>query len=90
MDQATFTRQLAEEGFNEILTKTSPPGKFLGAHSHPFAVKALVLQGDITLGIADRLTTYHAGEVFTLPLGCEHTERCGAQGFSYLVGRKHG
>ena len=90
MDQTAFAKQLADEGFDEILTKSSPPGKYADAHSHPYAVKALVLEGDITLGVAGQLTTYRAGETFSMAAGCEHTERCGAQGFSFLVGRKYG
>lgn len=89
MDQATFTKQLADEGFDEILTRTQPAEQFVDTHAHAFGVKAMVLQGEITLGVAGKLTTYQVGDMFTLAPGCEHSERYGAQGVSFLVGRKH-
>jgi quercetin dioxygenase-like cupin family protein len=89
MDQAAFAKQLAEEGFNEILTRTQPPGQFVDTHAHAFGVKALVLSGELTLGVAGKLTTYQVGDMFTLAPGCEHSERYGEQGVSFLVGRKH-
>ena len=52
-------------------------------------MKALVLQGELTLGVAGKLTTYQVGDTFSLAPGCEHSERYGEQGVSFLVGRKH-
>ena len=89
MDPTAFAKQLAAEGFDEIITRTLPPGEFVDTHAHAFGVKALVLQGDLVLGVAGKLTTYRVGDVFTLAPGCEHTERYGEQGVSFLVGRKH-
>jgi quercetin dioxygenase-like cupin family protein len=90
MDPTQFARQLADEGFDEVLTKTLPAGQQLGAHTHPFDVKALVTDGQVTLGVGDQLTIYRVGDVFTMDRGCEHTELYGAHGVSYLVGRRHG
>ena len=90
MDQAAFAKQLADEGFDEILTKSMPAGGQLGAHTHDFEVKALVTHGEVTLGVAGKLTTYRVGEVFKMAKLCEHTERYGDDGLSYVVGRKHG
>lgn len=90
MDHAAFAKQLAEEGFDEIIDKSMPAGKQVDLHSHAFEVKALVMQGDITLGVAGELTTYYAGDVFTMPKHYEHTERYGEDGVTYRVGRRHG
>lgn len=89
MDQERFTQQLRSEGFDEVASNSMPAGKQVGAHSHAYEVKALVTQGEITLGVAGKLTTYRAGDVFSMGPGCEHTELCGADGVSYMVGRKH-
>lgn len=89
MKEQEFARKLAAEGFDDILTKSLPAAPEVAAHSHPFAVKALVLEGEITLGVAGQRTTYVAGEVFTMSPGCEHTEYCGTQGVRYLLGRRH-
>lgn len=89
MDHPQFRQQLATEGFDEILDKSLPAGQFVDAHSHPFGVKALVTSGEVALGVAGVVTTYRTGDVFTMAPGCEHTERYGAAGVSYVVGRKN-
>jgi quercetin dioxygenase-like cupin family protein len=89
MDPKQFARQLAEEGFDEVLTKTLPAKQQLAEHTHPFDVKALITDGQVTLGVGDKLTTYRVGDVFTMARGCEHTELYGADGVSFVVGRRH-
>ncbi len=90
MQQQEFASQLAVEGYDEVLTKTMPAGPEVPAHTHPFAVKALVIDGTITLGVAGQRTDYKAGDVFTMAPGCEHTEWYGEAGVTYVVGRRHG
>ena len=89
MDHEKFAQQLTDEGFDEVFTKSLPAKQQLAAHSHPFEVKALVTQGQVTLGVAGQLNTYRVGDVFTMASGCEHTELYGDNGVSYVVGRKH-
>ena len=89
MDPDKFAQQLTDQGFDEVFTISLPAKKQLAAHAHPFAVKALVTDGEVTLGIAGRLTTYRVGDVFTLARECEHSELYGDNGVSYVVGRKH-
>lgn len=89
MQQEEFARQLTAEGFDEVFTISKPAGVDVPAHTHAFAVKALVTQGDVTLGVDGKRTTYGVGDVFTMAAGCEHTELYGAGGVSYVVGRKN-
>ena len=89
MDPQQFRQQLIAEGFDEVLDRTLPPGQQLGTHTHPFAVKALVTDGEVALGVGGVLTTYRVGDVFIMAAGCEHTERYGDAGVSYVVGRKN-
>jgi hypothetical protein len=90
MNPQAFAEELRREGFDEVVDKSLPAGQYVEAHTHPFAVKALVTDGEVALGVAGVVTTYRVGDVFTMAKGCEHTERYGAQGVSYVVGRKHG
>ena len=89
MDPEKFAQQLTAEGFDEVVTLSLPAKKHLAEHSHAFGVKALVTAGEVTLGIGGQLTTYRVGDVFTLARSCEHSERYGDNGVSYVVGRKH-
>lgn len=88
MDIAGFENNLKADGFQEIETKrllqTCNP-----EHSHPFDVRALVLDGAIALGVAGESRTYAKGDVFSMPANCRHTEEVGTEGVQYLFGRRH-
>jgi len=89
MNVEKFAQQLTDEGFDEVLAKTLPAKQQLDMHTHPFAVKALVTAGQVTLGVGGELTTYHTGDVFSISRDCEHSELYGDEGVSYMLGRKH-
>lgn len=89
MDTQVFETTLKKDGFDEVVTRSLPAGQVVPPHSHPFAVRALVLEGEITLTVGEASRTYRAGEVFTMDAACEHTEQVGAAGVDYLVGRRH-
>ena len=55
MDEQAFTEALGREGYDEVFTKTALVTQVLGTHSHPFAVKALVTDGQLTLGSKRRV-----------------------------------
>ena len=88
MDAAAFEKNLHSEGYQQIETKGLPSGTHNDEHGHPFDVKALVLQGEISLTVAGNKRTYRTGEVFTMAAGCKHVEDIGAQGVRYVVGRR--
>lgn len=88
MDTDTFSRALADEGFTEVLTVTRAANGALDTHSHPFAAKALILSGEISIRTATADRTYQPGDVFQLAAHEPHTERYGPRGVSYLVGRR--
>lgn len=89
MDRQAFEADLRKDGYDEILTSTTPGAKFNAEHAHPFDVKAMVLDGAITLGWNGQTQTFRPGEVFTMERGCLHTETFGPEGVVSLVGRKH-
>lgn len=88
MDIASFETALQAEGYGNVETKQLPAAARNTEHAHPFEVRALVLEGQISLGVAGQVRTYAKGEVFTMPAGCGHTEEIGAEGVRYLVGRR--
>jgi quercetin dioxygenase-like cupin family protein len=88
MTAGTFEEELRHLGFDEIETKSVERNKRVGAHSHPFDVRARVIDGQITLICGGESRTYRAGDVFTMDAGREHAEECGPDGVTYTVGRK--
>ena len=57
-------------------------------HSHPFDVRAMVIQGALTLTRDGTTRTYKSGETFSMPKGCLHYESYGPEGAVTLFGRK--
>ena len=90
MDTHAFNQQLIAEGYDEVLTRTFPAHASLAPHTHPFGAKVLVLEGEISLGRNGAMTTYGAGDIYAVDIGCEHSEQYGPAGTTLLVGRKHG
>jgi len=88
MDRHAFEDALKREGYDEIPTNTTPGAKYNAEHSHPYDVKAMVLDGAITLGWNGQTRAFGPGEVFTMARGCPHTEAFGPEGMVTLVGRK--
>ena len=88
MDSASFEASLRSDGYREIETKRLPPDTHNSEHDHPFDVRALVLEGQISLSVHGTARTFREGDVFTLAAGCRHSEDIGADGVSYLVGRR--
>ena len=89
MNRENFMQPLADGQFNEVLEKSLAADDHNAAHSHPFDVRALVTQGDITLTIDEVRTQYREGEIFTMVAGCTHAENVGSSGVTYLVGRRY-
>jgi quercetin dioxygenase-like cupin family protein len=88
MDRRTFEAELRRDGY-EIVTSTTQGAKVNPEHSHPFDVRALVLQGALTLTRDGKAQTYRPGETFSMPRGCLHFESYGPEGAVTLLGRKH-
>ena len=89
MDTTEFTRELEQLGFDEVLTRTWAANQFVDTHTHPFEVRALMLDGELVLGCDGESRTLRVGDVFTLAAQRAHTEQYGPSGATFLVGRKH-
>ena len=88
MNTQEFHDELKANGFDAAVAIDRPVGYAMGEHQHPFDACALITAGDITLVVDGISTCYRAGEVFRLPAGTPHLEAAGAQGVSYLSGRR--
>ena len=89
MDQDQFLKSLKDSGYPEPVEVQQPPNGFLDAHTHPFAVQALVIDGYIEITILGNTKKYDVGDVFRLSFEELHTERYGPQGVRYLASRKN-
>ncbi len=89
MDTSAFETALKADGYGEIEKKTVAPNVVNSAHTHPFAVRIMVLSGEMTVTANGAARTCRAGDTFAMDPGCEHFEQYGAEGAVYLVGRKH-
>ncbi|HPM65296.1 MAG TPA: AraC family ligand binding domain-containing protein [Piscinibacter sp.] len=84
-----FAAQARARGFDEVLERRWEPGTVLDAHTHPFAVDALVVQGEMWLGVGDVTQHLRPGDPFVLDADVPHTERYGAEGATYWVARRN-
>lgn len=89
MNREHFAQSLANDQFNEVVEKSLSANEHNAAHSHQFAVRALVTQGDITLTVDGVQTRYGEGEIFAMVAGCKHAEDVGAAGVTYVAGRRY-
>jgi quercetin dioxygenase-like cupin family protein len=90
MDTSAFEAALKANGFGDCEKKTVAPNVVNPVHTHPFAVRILVLSGEMTVTANGVAHTCRTGDTFAMEPGCEHFEQYGAEGTVYLVGRKHG
>jgi quercetin dioxygenase-like cupin family protein len=84
-----FESATRAEGFDEVLVREWKPGQVLDTHSHPFAVKALVVQGEFWLTCDGQTRHVRAGERFELPRDTPHAERYGPEGATFWAARRH-
>ena len=87
MDRQTFEAELKRDGY-DVMTNTTPGAKVNPEHSHPFDIRAMVMQGALTMTCEGRADTYRSGQIFTMPRGQLHYESYGDEGAVVLLGRK--
>jgi len=84
-DFDTFSRQALAEGFDEVIERSWAPDTVLETHTHPFAVKAVVTQGQMWLTAHGQTLALQRGDGFELDREVPHDERYGPQGATYWV-----
>ncbi|HTJ04992.1 MAG TPA: cupin domain-containing protein, partial [Caldimonas sp.] len=83
MDAPTFSefeQAARREGYDEIVPRDWPAGAVLETHDHPFAVKAIVVAGEMWLTHGGKTQHLKAGDRFELDEGVPHAERYGTAG----------
>jgi quercetin dioxygenase-like cupin family protein len=88
-DFDTFAAARRSEGFDEVIERKWAPSTVLDTHTHPFSVKALVVQGEMWLSVGDDVKHLLPGDTFELGNGVPHGERYGNDGATYWVARSH-
>ena len=88
-DFDTFSRQALAEGFDEVIERSWAPNTVLATHTHPFAVKAVVTQGQMWLTAHGQTQALQSGDWFELAPDVPHDERYGSEGASYWVARRN-
>lgn len=86
----TFQSVALAEGFDEVVERVWAPGTVLEEHTHPFAAKAMVVQGEMWLTVGGQTQHLRPGDLFELDHGEPHAERYGTEGATYWVARLNG
>lgn len=88
-DFETFSRQARTAGFDEVIERVWAPDTVLPEHTHPFAVQAIVTQGQMWLSMHGQTRELRPGDRFELDRDVPHAERYGPEGATYWVARRH-
>ena len=87
MDRTAFEAELQRDGY-EVVARTMQPGAINPEHAHDFDARLLVVAGEMTVVVGDQRNTYRAGDTFSMTHGCRHEEHAGADGATYVAGRR--
>ena len=89
MDEASFRRERAAEGYEDFNLIDWPAGQVNEMHTHDFRAHALIVEGELTVTVADgETTTCRAGDTFALDGGIRHEETVGPNGVKLVSARK--
>ena len=84
-----FTAQAFAEDFDEVLEREWPALTVLETHTHPFALKALIVRGEMWLTVDKETRHLVVGDSFSLERDVPHAERYGQDGAVYWVARRN-
>jgi len=85
---AAFEAEARARGFTTVHERQWPPEAVLDTHSHPFAVEAVLVQGEMWLTVGDSTRHLQRGDRFELEREVSHAERYGDAGATYWVARR--
>ena len=83
-----FEARARAEGYDEILERKWPAMTVLETHTHPFDVKALMVEGEMWLTLGAETRRLEPEDEFTLAHDASHAERYGDRGATYWVARR--
>lgn len=85
-----FAARARARGYDEVLERQWAPGTVVDPHTHPFALEALVVQGEMWLTVGGAARHLLPGDSFALDRDALHAERYGPEGATYWVARRTG
>lgn len=88
-DFERFTADMKAQGFDEVLERKWAPTTVLESHTHPFSLKAVVVQGEMWLTVGKHTRHLGPGDEFALEHSVPHAERYGVDGATYWVARRN-
>lgn len=88
LDWDRFAADARARGFEEVVERHWEPLTVVDTHTHPFAVDAVVVQGEMWLTVGDTTRHLRPGDRFELARDEPHAERYGAEGAVYWVARR--
>jgi quercetin dioxygenase-like cupin family protein len=83
-----YETQALAQGYDAVVDRAWAPDTVVDEHTHPFAAKAVVVDGEMWLTVGDHTRHLTAGDDFELDALVPHSERYGPQGARYWVARK--
>lgn len=86
---ASFEEQALADGYDEVLSRDWPADAVVAEHTHPFAVRARLVAGEMWLTVSGQTRHLGIGDEFTLAANEAHAERYGWCGATYWVARRH-
>jgi quercetin dioxygenase-like cupin family protein len=84
-----FQAQALQQGFDEVLTRDWAPHAVVDQHTHPFAIQALMVRGELWLTVNGATRHLRAGDRFSLEPEVLHAERYGSEGATFWVARRN-
>jgi hypothetical protein len=87
---ADFEAAALAAGYDEALVREWAAGLEIHTHTHPFAVQARVVRGEVWLSVGGEVHHLAAGRGFALAQDEPHAERYGPEGATFWVARRHG
>ena len=88
MNVDQLTEQLRAKGFGRTYVWQDGPHASYPDHTHATETAHIILEGEMTLAVGSRSTTYRAGERCDVPAGAVHAAKMGPAGCRYLIGEK--
>ncbi|MFP6707994.1 MAG: cupin domain-containing protein [Alphaproteobacteria bacterium] len=88
MDEAAFREQIKPGGYGKVSVSEYEAGYVKDTHAHDFGASVLVVDGEISVTLEDRVVTCRAGDTFSLEANISHAESVGTEGVRLLAARK--
>ena len=85
----TYQTDLLAQGYDEVIRREWAPLQLVAEHTHPFAAKAVVVQGEMWLTVGATVRHIGIGGGFELEANVAHAERYGTEGATYWVARRN-